>query len=90
MKVRGTAKHPNSVPPQILYPPGPIERQANTVLRGMLFGGGGLHIYYYTPLPLNLANKQQRATTSNNNNNKHVTIPFWPLHLPNAPGLTLL
>ena len=38
-----TAKHPNSVPPQIVYPPGPIEHQANTVPRGMLFGGGGLH-----------------------------------------------
>ena len=37
-----TAKHPNSVPPQIVYPPGPIERQANTVPRGMLFGGGVL------------------------------------------------
>ena len=37
-----TAKHPNSVPPQIVYPPGPIEHQANTVPRGMLFGGGGL------------------------------------------------
>ena len=36
-----TAKHPNSVPPQIVYPPGPIERQANTVPRGTLFGGGG-------------------------------------------------
>ena len=42
-----------------------------------------IYIYYYTPLPLNLANKQ--ATS-----NKHVTIPFWPLHLPNASGLTLL
>ena len=36
-----TAKHPNSVPPRIVYPPGPIERQANTVPWGMLFGGGG-------------------------------------------------
>ena len=36
-----TAKHPNSVPPRIVYPPGPIERQANTVPRGTLFGGGG-------------------------------------------------
>ena len=25
-----------------------------------------MFIYYYTPLPLNLANKQQQATTSNN------------------------
>ena len=39
-----------------------------------------IYIYYYTPLPLNLANKQQQ----------HVTIPFWPLHLPIASGLTLL
>ena len=42
VRVRVTAKHPNSVPPQIVYPPGPIERQANTVPRGMLFGGGGV------------------------------------------------
>ena len=35
-----TTKHPNSVPPQIVYPPGPIECSANTVPRGMLFGGG--------------------------------------------------
>ena len=45
-----------------------------------------IYIYYYTPLPLNLANnKQQQATTS-----KHVTNQFWPLHLPNASGLTLV
>ena len=43
-------------------------------------------IYYYTPLPLNLANKQ----ATSNNNNKHVTVPFWPLPLPMASGLTLL
>ena len=43
-----TAKHLNSVPPQIVYPPGPIERQANTVPRGMLFGGGGLYLFIST------------------------------------------
>ena len=46
-----------------------------------------IYIYYYTPLPLNLANKQQQQATTTS---KHVTIPFWPLHLPNASGLTLL
>ena len=44
------------------------------------------HKYYYTPLPLNLANKQQ-ATTSNN---KHFSFPFWPLLCLTAPGSTLL
>ena len=39
------------------------------------------YVYYYTPLPLNLANKQQQQ--------QHVTMPFWPLHLPIASGLTL-
>ena len=38
------------------------------------------NIYYYTPLPLNLANNTQQQATSN----KHVSVPFWPLHLPNA------
>ena len=32
---------PNSIPPQIVYPPSPIERQANTIPRGTVFGGGG-------------------------------------------------
>ena len=43
------------------------------------------HIYYYTPLPLNLAsnNKQQQATS----NNKHVTMLYWPLLRPNASDL---
>ena len=52
---------------------------------GLGVGGQGCdipYIYYYTPLPLNLASKQQAS--------KHVTIPFWPLPLPNASGLTLL
>ena len=40
-----------------------------------------MYIYYYTPLPLNLANNKQQAS-------KHVTVLFWPLHLPNASGLT--
>ena len=40
--MRVTAKHTNSIPPQIVYPPGPIERQANTVPRGMVIGGGGV------------------------------------------------
>ena len=39
--------------------------------------------YYYTPLPLNLANK----TSNKQATSKHVTILFWPLHLPNASGL---
>ena len=47
-------------------------------------------IYYYTPLPLNLANKQasnkQQATTSN----KHFSFLFWPLLGLIAPGSTLL
>ena len=38
--MRVTAKHPNSIPPQIVYPLGPIERQANTVPWGMVFWGG--------------------------------------------------
>ena len=41
--------------------------------------GGTIHIYYYTPLPLDLANKHQQ----------HVTILFLPLHLPIALSLTL-
>ena len=39
----------------------------------------------YTPLPLNLANKQQQATS-----NKHFSFPFWPLLRLIAPGSTLL
>ena len=45
------------------------------------------YMYYYSPLPLNLANKQQATTTTTPR--KHVTILFWPLHLPNASGFTL-
>ena len=30
------------------------------------------------------------VVTNNNNNNAHVTVPFWPLSLPIASGLTLL
>ena len=43
------------------------------------------YIYYYTPLPLNLASKQ--ATTSNN---KHFSFLFWLLLSLIAPGSTLL
>ena len=39
------------------------------------------YIYYYTPLPLNLANKQA---------SKHFSFPFWPLLRLIAPGSTLL
>ena len=41
-----------------------------------------VEIYYYTPLPLNLANKQQAS--------KHFSFPFWPLLGLIAPGSTLL
>ena len=42
-----------------------------------------MYIYYYTPLPLNLANNKQQAT-SNNKQQHHVSLPFWPLLRPNA------
>ena len=50
----------------------------------------GFHsnIYYYTPLPLNLANKQQQATSKQAS--KHFSFPFWPLLRLIAPGSTLL
>ena len=38
-------------------------------------------IYYYTPLSLNLANKQQQATS---NKQQHVSVPFSLLLRPNA------
>ena len=44
-----------------------------------------IYIYYYTPLPLNLANNKQQQQQQ-----QHVSVPFWPLHLPNASGLTVL
>ena len=48
-----------------------------------------IHIYYYTPLPLNLANKP--ATSKQQaSNNKHLSFPFWPLRGLIAPGSTLL
>ena len=53
--------------------------------RGVGERGVDYGIYYYTPLPLNLANKQQATS-----NNKHVSVPFGPLHLPKASGLTLI
>ena len=43
------------------------------------------YIYYYTPLPLNLANKQQQQAS-----NKHFSFTFWPLLGLIAPGSTLL
>ena len=48
----------------------------------------GRYIYYYTPLPLNLANKQ--ATSKQQASNKHFSFPFWPLLGLIAPGSTLL
>ena len=42
-----------------------------------------IYVYYYTPLPLNLANKQQATS-------KHFSFPFWPLLHLIAPGSTLL
>ena len=51
-------------------------------------------IYYYTPLPLNLANKQQQASNNKQQqattSNKHFSSPFWPLLRLIAPGSTLL
>ena len=48
--------------------------------------GAYLHlIYYYIPLPLNLADKQQQQTTT-----RHFSLPFWPLLPLNALGSTLL
>ena len=40
------------------------------------------HIYYYTPLPLNLANNKQQQQQQ-----QHVSLPFWPLLRPNALNL---
>ena len=45
------------------------------------------YIHYYTPLPLNIANKQQQARREAS---KHVTIPFWPMPLPIASGFSVL
>ena len=56
-----------------------------------------IYIYYYTPLPLNLANKQ--ATSKQQASNKQATSKqqatstpplFWPLLRLIAPGSTLL
>ena len=41
-----------------------------------------LHIYYYTPVPLNLGNKKASKQA--------LLLPFWPLLCPNASGSTLL
>ena len=45
-------------------------------------------IYYYTPLPLNLANKQQASKQASNN--KQFSFPFWRLLSLIAPGSTIL
>ena len=52
-------------------------------------------MYYYTPLPLNLANKhasKQASKQASNKqaSNKHFSFPFWPLLRLIAPGSTLL
>ena len=45
-------------------------------------------IYYYTPLPLNLANNKQQQATSNNNNNTspcrfgHCSVPTLRIICP--------
>ena len=51
-----------------------------------------IYIYYYTPLPLNLANNKQQATSNkqqatSNKQQQHVSVPFWPLLCPNASDL---
>ena len=43
-------------------------------------------IFYYTPLPLNLANKQASKQASN----KHFSFPLWPLLRLIAPCSTVL
>ena len=43
------------------------------------------YIYYYTPLPLNLANKQ--ATSKQQATSKHFSFLFWLLLCPIAPAL---
>ena len=49
-----------------------------------------VYIYYYTPLPLNLANKQATTSKQQQASNKHFSSPFWPLLRLIAPGSTLL
>ena len=61
-------------------------------VRGRRGGGGqsshGPYIYYYTPLPLNLANNKQQQATSNNNNNTspcrfgHCSVPTLRIICP--------
>ena len=46
-------------------------------------------IYYYTPLPVNLANNKQ-ATCKQPTNRQHFSFPFWPLLRSTALGSTLL
>ena len=45
-----------------------------------------LYIYYYTPLPLNPANRKQQAT----GNKQHSSFPFGLLLRSTASGSTLL
>ena len=42
-------------------------------------------VCYYTPVPLNLANKQQ-ASNKQQATSKHFSSPFWPLLSLIAPG----
>ena len=38
---------------------------------------------YYTPVPLNLANKQESKQQARSNK-QHTSFPFWPLLRPNV------
>ena len=49
-----------------------------------------LYTYYYTPLPLKLANKQQATSNMQQASNKHFSFPFWPLLRSTASGSTIL
>ena len=48
-----------------------------------------MYIYYYTPLPLNLANKQQQQATSNNNTTGSKPAKNTCLSIPSGLGTTL-
>ena len=45
-----------------------------------------IYEYYYTPLPLNLANNK-RQQQQQQQQQQHVSVPFWPLLRPNASDL---
>ena len=47
-------------------------------------------MYYHTPLPLNLASKQQATSNKQATSCKHFSFPFWPLLHLIARGPTLL